>query len=137
MRMVFLFLVTATTITSNSDATVCLEQQLILTCTGQGASQRWIIMKGGLFTQCSFVSGGRPGMLCLGVIPATGLYNLTIQLHSIEHQHFVSSLSTVTNMSLNNTMIECTTGPSRDMTTIRIIRGIQASGMICIIYVAL
>ena len=130
---------TATTITSNSDATVCLEQQLILTCTSQGASQRWIIMKGGLSTQCSFVSGGRPGMLCLGAIPAAGLYNLTIQLHSIEHQHFVSTLSTMTNMSLNNTMIECTTctGPSRDMTTIRIIRGIQASGMICIIYVAL
>ena len=121
--MHLIILHTATTITSN-DGAVCPGQQLVLTCTGQGASQRWSIMKGGLSTQCSFVSDGQPGMLCLREIPAAGLHNLTMQLQSTARQHFVSTLSTVTTTSLNSTMIECTTGSSRDMTTI-LIRGIH------------
>ena len=70
---------------------------------------------------CSFVLGEQPGMLC---VPNTGLHSsLTIELHSSEHQHFVSTLSTVAEISLNNAVIECTTGPFRDNIIIRIING--------------
>ena len=78
-------------------------------------------MKDGRADHCTFVLGEQPGMLCA---PNTGLYSsLTIELHSSERQHFASTLSTVAEMSLNNAMIECTSGLSRDSIIIRIING--------------
>jgi hypothetical protein len=90
-------------------------------------------MKDGRADHCTFLLGGQPGMLCFPTISDAGLNNLTIELHSSDHQHLVSTLSTVTEMSLNNTEISCTVGPSRDMTTIRIIKGIQLVTIIIII----
>lgn len=78
-------------------------------------------MKNGQVDQCTFVSGEQPGTLC---VPNDGLYSsLTTELRSNERQRFVSTLSTVAEMSLNNAMIECTTGPSRDNIILRIING--------------
>ena len=75
-------------------------------------------MKDGRGDHCTFVLGEQPGMLC---IPNAGLYSsLTTELRSSERQYFVS---TVAEMSLNNAVIECTTGPSRDNIIIRIING--------------
>jgi hypothetical protein len=88
-------------------------------------------MKDGRDDHCTLLSGGQPGMLCFPTIPDAGLNNLTIELHSSDHQHLVSTLSTVTEMSLNNTEIACTVGPSRDMTTIRIIKGTTAIAVFC------
>ena len=113
----------ATLITSNIASTLCPGVELNLTCIGQGGSQRWTIMKDGLSRQCTLVSGEQSGMLCVLVIPDAGIYNLSIQLHSSGRQRIVSALSTVTNVSLNNTVIECTTGGSSDMTIIKISKG--------------
>jgi hypothetical protein len=64
-------------------------------------------MKDGRADHCIFLLGGQSGMLCFPTISDAGLYNLTTELHSSEHQHFVSTLSTVTEMSLNNSEIVC------------------------------
>ena len=91
-------------------------------------------MKDGRADHCTFLLREQPGMPCFPTIPDAGLYNLTIELQSSEYQHFVSTLSTVTDMSLNNTEIECTTGPSRDMTTIRIMKGECTAAIILFIF---
>ena len=60
-------------------------------------------MKDDRADHCTFLLGEHPGMLC---IPNAGLYSsLTTELRSSERLYFVSTLSTVAEMSVNNAVI--------------------------------
>ena len=93
---------------------VCRGEELILTCTGQGTSQRWHIIAKSARSQIDvnflFVKSDKLGT------QERGGYNFT--LISTVYENFISTLSTVVTSAMNNTIAECTGYFGRDSVTI-------------------
>ena len=104
---------TAVSISSNIEgAMVCPGEELILTCTGQGTSQRWHITVNGVTQITLFFTNSDK----LGTQEHRQEYNFT--LISTEYDNFISTLSTLVTSAMNNTMAECTGHLGRDSETI-------------------
>ena len=106
----------AATISTNIKGNiVCPGEQLVLTCTGQGNTQRWHIeSEGGVVAQQVFKKSDSRGTW-----PPVGAYQFT--LVSTAYYSFESRLSTVVTNAMNNTMVECTDSVlPRDRTTIKL-----------------
>ena len=93
---------------------MCPGEELILTCTGQGTSQRWHITANSALSQIDvnflFVKRDKLGT------QEHGRYNFT--LISSLYETFISTLSTVVTSEMNNTVAECTGHLGRDSATI-------------------
>ena len=106
---------TAASISSNIEGVmVCPGEVLMLTCTGQGTSQRWHITGGASqineILNLFFAKSDE-----LGTQERQG-YNFT--LISTVYENFISTLSTVVTSAINNTIVECAGHSSRDSATI-------------------
>lgn len=106
---------TAASISSNIDGViVCPGEELILTCTGQGTSQRWRVTANGASQTDSisflFVQSDE-----LGTQEHQG-YSFT--LISTMYDNFISTLSSVVTSTMNNTVAECTGHLSKDSVSI-------------------
>ena len=102
---------TAASVTSNIEGVmVCPGEELVLTCTGQGTSQRWSITGDAARIDIVFVKSDE-----LGTLEHQG-YNFT--LISTVYDNFISILSTAVTIAIKNTIIECTGHSSRDSVTV-------------------
>jgi hypothetical protein len=90
---------------------VCPGEELILTCTGQGPIQRWIITdEDGADIEISFSSTSdeqRP------VVRSFNTMSFEFALMSVASDHFESTVSVVVTEEINNTKVECTGRSSR------------------------
>ena len=120
----------AATISTNIKGNiVCSKEQLVLTCTGQGTTQRWRIENEGGVTEKVFTKSDSRGTLS-----PMDAYQFT--LVSTAYYSFESRLSTVVTNAINNTMVECTDSTlPRDRTTIKL-AGLQ-NNLNCMSLIAL
>lgn len=86
---------------------------MVLTCTGQGTTQRWHVENEAVVFDKLFVSGEESGMQVV-----KNLYNFTL-ISSISN-NFESTLSLIATIKENNTNVECADHFSRDTVTIKI-----------------
>ena len=93
---------------------VCPGEELILTCTAQGTSQRWLVTgssgQSQIYVNFLFAKSDKLGT------QERGGYNFT--LISTVYENFISTLSTVVTSAMNNTIAECTGHLGRDSATI-------------------
>ena len=93
---------------------MCPGEELVLTCTSQGTSQRWrIAEEGGAITEQAFVKGGE-----LRILVIRNSYRFTLM--SVAYDNFESTLSAMATNAINNTMVECTGHFSRYSIVIKI-----------------
>ena len=107
-------LYTAASVSTNIGGNIaCPGEELMLTCTGQGTTQRWRVENQVGTEEILFSSGEDPNTQLL-----SNLYNFT--LRSSVHSNFESTLSVIATNNLNNTFVECTDRLSQDTVTIKI-----------------
>ena len=98
---------------------VCPGEELILTCTIRGTSQRWTITdEDGADIEVTFTRNEQR--------PVAHYFNtMTFEfaLISVAFDHFESTVSVVVTEEINNTRVECTGRFSRDSIIILMITG--------------
>ena len=99
---------------------VCPGEELILTCTGQGTSQRWTITdEDGAGFEVSFSSTSTSDEQRL-VSRYFNTITFEFALMSVAFSHFQSMISVVVTEEINNTRVECTGRFSRDSVIVMI-----------------
>ena len=100
---------------------VCPGEELILTCTGQGTSQRWIITdENGADIEVIFSSTSDEQRL---INRYFNTMTFEFALISVAFDYFESTVSVVVTEEINNTRVECTGRLSRDSIIVLTITG--------------
>lgn len=103
-------------ITSNIDNDVaCPGEELILTCTSEGAFQRWSRAEDDHSLDIIFTRQDQPGRQMI-----MGLFTGTLISVDYDRNIVISNLSTVLSNEINNIMVTCSSQTSSATTTIRI-----------------
>ena len=100
---------------------VCPGEELILTCIGQGISQRWVVTdEDGTNTEVTFTSTNDEQRL---ISRYFNTMTFEFAVMSATFDHFESTVSVVVTEEINNTRVECVGRFSRDSIIVLAITG--------------